>query len=179
MDIIYIIIAIFIIVIGIVIAIGIKLGDDEKEIGENRATKDETIYYQARDKFFTKSEYMFFSELEKQNNGKYYIFSKVRLEDIIQVVPTLEWKTKNNKRKSIRSRHIDFVLINKETGKVFKAIELDGNSHNGNKQHESDNKKDLICKQAGIELIRVRVGENFKDSVQRMLYNVKNDRNFK
>ena len=87
----------------------------------------------------------------------------------MQVVPTLEWKTKNNKRKSIRSRHIDFVLINKETGKGFKAIELDGSSHGSKTQQDSDSKKDMICKQAGIELVRIRVGDNFETEIQRYL----------
>lgn len=126
---------------------------------------DTTQYYQSRSRFFNESEYVFFNELEKQNNGKYHIFSKVRLEDIVQVNPSLNWLTSNNKRKSIRSRHIDFVLVDKDSGEVVKAIELDGYSHNGDKQKDSDNKKNRICEQAGIELIRVQVGDDFEKSI--------------
>lgn len=140
-----------------------KINRKEDTIG------NEKQYYQARDKFFSRSEYMFFQELEKQNNNKYHIFSKVRLEDIVQVIPTLEWKVRNNKRKSIRSRHIDFVLINKETGKVHCAIELDGKSHNTQKQQKSDEKKDMALKQAGISLHRVRVGSSFEDKINKIL----------
>ncbi|MFW0871099.1 MAG: DUF2726 domain-containing protein [Patescibacteria group bacterium] len=130
-----------------------------KNSNKEQKQKDQLVsYYEARGKFFTKSEYIFFSELEKQNKGKYYLFSKVRLEDIVQVKPTLDWQTKRVKRNSIRSRHIDFVLVDKSSGEVVKAIELDGYSHNGDKQKDSDNKKDRICEQAGIELIQVLVG---------------------
>ena len=136
---------------------------------KSKVTKPERKYYRARDKFFTKSEYMFFSELEKQNNGKYHIFSKVRLEDIVEVIPTTEYKTKRAKRNSIKSRHIDFVLIDKQTGGVHCAIELDGGSHHTHKQYQSDRKKDKILSECDITLHRIKVGQNFPNQIEKIL----------
>ena len=134
-----------------------------------KTTKPERKYYRARDKFFTRSEYIFFSELEKQNNNKYHIFSKVRLEDIVEVLPDVESKTAYGKRNSIKSRHLDFVLINKDNGKVHCAIELDGDSHKSKKQYQSDRKKDKILSECNITLHRIRVGQNFENKIENIL----------
>lgn len=161
-----IIVPLLILILGAIILLSKKLNkEDKQEEKKQHEAPDTTQYYQSRGRFFSKTEYVFFSELEKQNNGKYHIFSKVRLEDIVQVNPKLNWRTRNNKRKSIRSRHIDFVLVDKDSGEVVKAIELDGYSHNGDKQKDSNNKKDHICEQVGIELIRVQVGDDFEKNI--------------
>lgn len=131
--------------------------------------KDNKQYYKSRENFFTKSEHIFFKELEKQNDGKYHIFSKVRLEDIVQVTPDLDYKTKRIKRNSIKSRHIDFALVDKETNKIILAIELDGSSHNSKRQIRSDKKKNEILKSAGIKLSRIKVGQNFTNEIKKMI----------
>ena len=164
----------FFIIIGIlflIFSLFVTLkGDSPKStIQKIKVAVPEQKYYQARDKFFSRSEYMFFTELEKQNNDKYHIFSKVRLEDIVEVLPDVEPKTAYGKRNSIKSRHIDFVLIDKETGKVHCAIELDGKSHSSTKQKASDKKKDDILKQCDITLHRIHVGQNFANQIEKIL----------
>lgn len=130
--------------------------------------REERKYYKVKEGFFTRSEYQFFTELNKQNQGNYYVLSKVRLEDIVEVVPGLDRKVRFGKRNVIKSRHIDFVLVDKLTGKVAHAIELDGYSHNNRKQQESDRKKNKILKQCGVNLHRIRVGQNFIEQVEKL-----------
>jgi len=78
-----------------------------------------------------------------------------------------------NKRKSIRSRHVDFVLTNKETGKTICAIEVDGKSHDSKKQQESDSKKNMILEQSEIRLYRIRVGDSFEKKIVEIFQQIK------
>lgn len=131
--------------------------------------------YQSRKQFFNKSERVFYTELVRQNNRQYHIFSKVRLEDIVEVKSELEWKERQRYRSSIKSRHVDFVLVNKESGKIELAIELDGGYHNNKKQQDSDRKKNKILNDSGISLVRIKTGSNFDDEINKMFDLLKQD----
>ncbi len=87
--------------------------------------------------------------------------SKVRLEDIIRVKPGIRnkeiyWKL----RQRVNSRHVDFLIINKQ-GRPVMAVELDGPGHHRPESKNADDLKNGLFKQAGIPLSRVIVGENF------------------
>ena len=165
MEIIYILIALIFVAIGLVVKAKEFLDKDEKVEKKVKSKEDIGQHFRMKERFFTKSEYMFFQELEKQNNGKYHIFSKVRMEDIVEVKSELDYKVKRAKRNYIKSRHIDFVLVDKETGSVVKAIELDGKSHSTEKQKRSDEVKNQIFRSSGFDLLHVRVGEDFKRKI--------------
>ena len=169
MEIIYILIALIFVAIGLVVKAKEFLDKEEKTEKREKSKEDIGQHFRMKERFFTKSEYMFFQELEKQNNGKYHIFSKVRMEDIVEVKSELDYKVKRAKRNYIKSRHIDFVLVDKETGSVVKAIELDGKSHSTEKQKRSDEVKNQILRGAGIDLVHVRVGESFEDVIRKVL----------
>ncbi len=126
-------------------------------------------YFIKKEYFFSKSEKMFFDILEKENNGKYLIFSKIRLEDVVSVDKKIDWKDRKGKRGYIKSKHLDFVLLDKNLNKIISVIELDGKSHNGKNQTHSDEVKNEILEATGIKLFRVRVGENFEEKIREIL----------
>ena len=100
----------------------------------------------------TGNELKYYNKLkETLANTEYIIFSKVRLADLI--------KTHNySDFNKIRSKHIDFVICNKETNPLL-FIELDDSSHRITKNHENDIKKDIILKKVGINIIRTKINE--------------------
>lgn len=109
----------------------------------------------------TKTEKAFYVALI-QNLPRYYnVFSKVRIEDFIDALYT-NASEKNMYRNPIKSRHIDFLICDTYSAPLF-AIELDGNTHITKKQKDIDEKKNKICKEAGIPLLRVQVGKNFSE----------------
>ena len=144
---------------------------EREEDGEEEEEEEEKLgigkYYIIRNKFFTRSEAMFFNILKKENNNKYTILSKVRVEDIVSVVKGLEYSERQRGRGYIKSRHLDFVLL--ENNNIKCAIELDGHSHNSEKQKYSDQVKDEIFEAVGVELHRVRVGENFEKEIRKII----------
>ena len=129
-------------------------------------------YFSLKKYFFTQSEKAFFDELTKQNNGQYTILSKVRLEDIVTANRSLDWKEKGIKRNYIKSKHLDFVLLDRQYGTIFAVIELDGGSHNSEKQGKYDQVKDDILNSVRVNFYRVKVGEDYAQFVHNLLNNM-------
>lgn len=141
---------------------------DKKIISSNTGISRLGIggYYVAKETFFTRSEKTFFDILEKENNGKYKILSKVRMEDIVSVTKEAPF----GKRNHIRSRHLDFVLL--ENNRIICAIEVDGSSHGpsaSKKQRDSDQIKNEILGAVGIKLYRVKVGSDFYEEAREII----------
>lgn len=90
----------------------------------------------------------------------FYPQGKVRLEDIIGVKKTVEYKQRQSLRGRIKSRHVDFLIIDIH-GQPLLAIELDGESHRTKRAIDNDAVKTALFAAAGIPLRRVRVGEDF------------------
>lgn len=57
----------------------------------------------------------------------------------------------------IKSKHIDFLLLDKNTVKPVIAIELDDVSHNKQSSFKNDNFKNAIFSISSIQLIRIKV----------------------
>lgn len=130
-------------------------------------------YFTLKKYFFTQSEKTFFTELIKQNNNQYTILSKVRLEDIVSAKKTLDWKEKGIKRNYIKSRHLDFVILDNHYGNILAVIELDGKSHDTEKQGKYDKIKDDILNTVGVKFYRVKVGEDFANTINNLFTEIK------
>jgi len=117
-------------------------------------SNDDYIGYTAKD-FFSPSEYDCFgileNVLEKEYLGRYKVFPKVRLWDIIDVdKETTNTLLAENK---IARKHIDFVVVDSENRyDPVLAIELNWSSHNNYKARRTDDFKYNVLKEAGIEL---------------------------
>lgn len=115
--------------------------------------------------FFTHSERAFFDELERQNDGRYLIFSKVRLEDVVSVKNSIGGRKRKIERNYIKSKHIDFLIVERRSGSILAAIELNGISHNRKLQRKYDQIKEQVLYDAGVSLFKIQIGENFTEKV--------------
>ncbi len=116
--------------------------------------------------FFTHSERALFEELERQNDGRFLIFSKVRLEDVVSVKNSIGGRKRKIERNYIKSKHLDFLLVDRRSGAVLAAIELNGASHSKQLQRKYDQIKESVLADADVSLYKVHVGENFVEKVQ-------------
>ena len=127
-----------------------------------KADKNALRAYEARENLFVNgAETAFFAALNRHKPAGYHVFSKVRLEDILQVRTDIQnrqarWKYRGR----IKSRHVDF-LICRTGGAFICAIELDGSAHRGREAHMVDQFKDEIFANAGLKLLRVKTGDDF------------------
>lgn len=127
---------------------------------------EEEIYSFYRRKYlFTKNEFYFYKQLQKISEEKNLIpLAKVRLADFVEVNNKSEYMKYFAK---IRCKHIDFLLLDKETLKIVVAIELDDNSHS----NEKDEFKNKLFEQINIPLIRCKGIGTVEEQLQTILAN--------
>jgi len=126
------------------------------------------IMYRLKQFFFEESEYTFFHELlSALPPEQYRVFPKVRMEDYI--LATGGYKIRFADRQRIKSRHVDFMIWQRNPGHFVMGIELDGTSHNNGKARKTDAFKDQVFKSVGLPLIRFKVGTDFTEEIQAIL----------
>lgn len=133
------------------------------------APKDEAYPYISCGSILTPTELAFFKALVPVINGQWHIFTKVRMEDIINVKSGVEKKAAYGYRSRIKSRHVDFVLCDKETLEILMCIELDDSSHQTAKAKEADQFKNKAFKDADLTLIRIPARRSYSDDYLRGL----------
>ncbi|ERS92018.1 hypothetical protein Q671_14340 [Halomonas sp. PBN3] len=103
--------------------------------------------------------------LEKAYGDRFRIFSQVRVVDVIQ--PNT-WKHHSESRefmslfRQLSQWHFDYVLCERENFKIFCALELDDASHERADRVRRDRILDMACKDAGLELKRMRINHATK-----------------
>lgn len=116
----------------------------------------------AKGNLLTKTEHEFFIILVREAlKRRLLVCPKVRLEDIIYVT---EKKFRDNYRGYIKSRHVDFVLIDKACNTVA-AIELDDPSHETENAAKTDQFKNELFSKVGIPLIRIFAGSDYIEDI--------------
>jgi very-short-patch-repair endonuclease len=129
--------------------------------------------YKSADSLLTNAEKNFFNVLLSIDfNFNIYIFSKVRLADVIYLPNGIK-----NRRKylsKILSKHLDFVICNGQTYKPILVIELDDSSHNNIENRKRDIEKNNILKAANIPILRIKVQRHYdiseiKKSVEQLI----------
>lgn len=114
--------------------------------------------YTTKRYIMTSTELNFYRNLKQvANELNLEIFPQVNLERIIQ--------TKDNNfidRNRIKSKSIDYTLVNNKNCKIIACIELDDYTHNKENVKINDEFKNLIFKQVNIPLFRIKV-KNYYD----------------
>lgn len=115
----------------------------------------------------TPTELKFFNDLKPVIKGDWHIFTKVRLEDIINVKSGLDKKVAYGSRGRIKSRHIDFVLCEKDTLNILMCIELDDRSHERKDRVERDTFVNKAVRDAGLTIVRIPVRHSYGEAYLR------------
>lgn len=119
-------------------------------------------WYQSVPGLFTPAEQLFLSTLEVALAGiPVKIFGKVRIADIIKVRPGLERSDYSGAFSKIRSKHVDFVLINPLTTAPVLVIELDDSTHDQYERKVRDAFVDEAMYQAQIPILHVPLRKRY------------------
>lgn len=128
-----------------------------------------TYYQYEKNQILTSNETGFFAELKRiASNYNIDVLTKVRLCDIIKVKSGVDNSTYTSAFNTIKSKHIDFVLIDKNTNVVC-CIELDDKSHEKEKAKANDEVKNKALLSAGVPLIRTKSAMGIEISIQEIL----------
>lgn len=115
--------------------------------------------------FVNNAEKQAWSLLQATDLGQVTVFAKVRIEDIVKVSASdrrREWA----ERGRIKSRHVDFLLVDR-TWMPLLVVEIDGSSHNREDRHNRDEMVDAAMAKAGIPILHLRVGQDWRSELRR------------
>ena len=119
--------------------------------------------YALTESVLTEAEKDFCAALMQATHGKFYVLTKIRIEDVIYVKRKGREKTAiNSDRGRIKPRHFDFILCD-EQGSPKAAVELDDPSHKSKKAQATDAFKDALCEAVGLPMIRFDVADTYED----------------
>lgn len=76
------------------------------------------------------------------------LWGKIRMADLLK-------HEKSADLSKIAQKHIDFVIVERATGRVLVCIEIDDKSHRGEKRLQTDAFKDHALSSAGLTLVRI------------------------
>jgi hypothetical protein len=117
--------------------------------------------YQANTYLMTRAENNFFTALQGAFNDRYFIFSKVRIADVMtpdyRNGSKLWWRA----FVKISSKHIDFVLVVKRTRRIVACVELDDASHRQAGRIKRDRFVNAAFEAAQLPLIRIPTAKTY------------------
>lgn len=161
----WLIIAIILLILAVFIE-KILAPETTKEENDINTNNEDLSKYQTNGYIMTQTELIFYRELKKVTDKlELSIFPQVDLERIIKV------SDNNNKdRNRIKSRSIDFSIVNNKNCKLVCCIELDDYTHNRENVKKADTFKDNLFKQIKIPLHRIKVNNYYNlEELEKMI----------
>ncbi|MCI8352640.1 MAG: DUF2726 domain-containing protein [Clostridia bacterium] len=113
--------------------------------------------YSKKDYIMTQTELKFYRELKTITDKlQLTIFPQVKLDAIVNTK-----SNKNTARNRIKSKSIDFAIVNNVNCKIVCCIELDDYTHNYKRRIERDNFVNELFSYIGIKLHRIKVSNTY------------------
>lgn len=145
-----------------------KHNDDPQDKSDEAVTAEKLPF--RRKYLLTKNEYWLYKTLKEiAEKYNYAILAKVRLADLVEVSAEAEHKEYLKYFAKIKSKHIDFVLCNKENLYPELLIELNDNSHNIDGRVDRDNFLKAVAEKTGYKIIFVSGTQNLEETVLKKL----------
>lgn len=123
--------------------------------------KRQDFAYLKKDSLLTEAEKSFYVVLQNVVGDSYLLFSQVSLLEILSVPDGLNRSDHYSALNKIQSKHIDFLLCEKESTRPLLVIELDDSSHSRPDRIKRDEFLDEAFQGAGLSLLHVRVAYEY------------------
>jgi hypothetical protein len=109
--------------------------------------------YRKKDYLLTRGERAFYDALCTAMADRYHIFPKIRLVDLLWLPRSTTQRQAHLNR--VMSKHVDFVLCNREAVAPILVVELDDASHEREDRQERDTFLDAALQAAGLPILHV------------------------
>jgi hypothetical protein len=124
-----------------------------KQIAGNKSVAAANLPYRKRDYLLTAAERSFYEVLYSVLDDQLIVFPKVRLADLVYMPKgTADRQTHFNR---IQSKHVDFVLCDREKIRPVLVIELDDASHEEEARRDRDTFVDASLSAAGLPILHI------------------------
>lgn len=110
--------------------------------------------FESRDILFTPAERSFLGVIEQALDGRYRVFGKVRLGDLVKPAQGLDAGRRTAAQNRINQKHVDFVVCTANKLAVVGVLELDDQSHRRGDRSRRDEFVDQALAMAGIPVLR-------------------------
>ena len=136
--------------------------DENDEADEDPLPSDLDVThlpYRKKDYVFSIAEKTFFGVLHDAVGEDMHVFPKMRLEELFWLPKGTE--NRYGYRARVRSRHVDFVLCDKQRIAPLAVIELDDTSHQRPDRQQRDAFVDAAFNTAGLPIIRYPARQSY------------------
>ena len=127
--------------------------------------------FRQQDSLFTPAERSFLGVLDQASAGRYRVFGKVRIADVVLPVKGLDKSTWTSVFNRIKAKHFDFVLCEPQTLAIKAVIELNDKSHTSGRRIERDELVGRACADAGLALRMVKAQRNYSLEAVKQIVN--------
>lgn len=110
---------------------------------------------------FTRADRSFLGVLEQASDGRYRVFGKVRLADVLEPRSGMARGSRQSAFNKISSKHLDFVLCAPDDLSPVTAVELDDKSHQLPQRRARDHFLQAALGTAGLPLLRFPVQASY------------------
>lgn len=125
--------------------------------------------YIKKEYLMSEAEKKFFFVLQEILGKDYLIFSKVRMADLLYL-PKMSNSRFYHYFNKIQSKHVDFLICDKENIKSLLVIELDDSSHLKAGRFLKDKLVDKIFEGAKLPILHIKASGNYdKDVLKRAI----------
>ena len=135
-----------------------------------KESKSDRLFRQ-QDSLFTPAERSFLGVLDKASAGRYRVFGKVRIADVVLPVKGLDKSTWTSVFNRIKAKHFDFVLCDPQTLKIKAVIELNDKSHTRGRRIARDELVGRACADAGLTLRMIKAQRNYSMEAVKQVVN--------
>ena len=117
--------------------------------------------YEPQASLFTPAEWVFFRALDGAVGADFRVFAKVRIADLVTPKKSINRRAGWRAFRKVSSKHVDFVIVDRRTGEIHAAVELDDRSHAQQDRQARDAFVDRVFAQAGIPLLRIPASRGY------------------
>jgi len=121
----------------------------------------ETLPFYKKAYLLTNTEKKFYFILFEILGNDYLIFSKVRIADLVYLPKGISNSDFHHYQNKVKSKHVDFVICDKENIKPLLVIELDDSSHLRADRIDRDLLVDKVFENAKLPILHHKVVDNY------------------
>jgi hypothetical protein len=130
-----------------------------RQLARSKASAGRKLPYRKKDYLLTAAERSFYEVLRSIAGDQLEVFAKVRLLDLFYLPKGTENRQSHSNR--VISKHVDFLLCDRQNVSPLLVIELDDSSHERDDRTERDAFVDEALSAAGLPILHVAAKRSY------------------
>jgi len=129
-----------------------------------KKTSATDLQLQRRSRLLSAAERNFFECLINSLGDEFFIFTKVRMLDIVEPTPSANWIEKKTVSQRLANECLDYVLCKPNDMSIFGVIELENFEKGTNKKMRASREKLVsdVCKTANLRLFYFDIRQDYR-----------------